>query len=87
MLTSISTAVVIEFYFAFGKSDVYLIVDMPDTVTAAAVSLAVNQSGAVSLKSQLLITPEEVDKAAKRTVAYRAPGKQAWPPDPNGESR
>ncbi len=63
------------FYYAFGPSDVFLIVDVPDAVTAAAVSLAVNQSGAVHLKSHALITPEEMDQAAKKSVSYRAPGK------------
>ena len=63
------------FYFAFGTSDVFLIADLPDSVTAAAVSLAVNQSGAVHLKSHVLITPEEMDQAAKKPVNYRPPGK------------
>ena len=63
------------FYYAFGGSDVYLIVDLPDAATAAAVSLAVNQSGAVQLKTIVLMTVEEMDQAAKKTVAYRPPGK------------
>ena len=63
------------FYYAFGTSDVYLIVDVPDAVTATAVSLAVNQTGAIQLKSHPLITPEEMDQAAKKTVNYRPPGK------------
>jgi uncharacterized protein with GYD domain len=62
------------FYFAFGDSDVYLIVDAPDHATAAAISLAVNASGAVTLKTTVLLTPEEVDQAAKKTVKYRSPG-------------
>ena len=63
------------FYYAFGTSDVILIVDVPDAVTAAALSLAVNQSGAVQLKSSVLMTPEEMDQAAKKAVSYRPPGK------------
>jgi uncharacterized protein with GYD domain len=63
------------FYYAFGGSDVYLIVDLPDAATAAALSLAVNQSGAVQLKTIVLMTVEEMDQAAKKTVAYRPPGK------------
>jgi uncharacterized protein with GYD domain len=47
------------FYFAFGTSDVILIVDLPDAVTAAALSLVVNQSGAVHLKTHVLITPRD----------------------------
>ncbi len=63
------------FYFAFGGADVYSIAELPDTVTAAAVSLAINQSGAVRLTSVQLLTPEEMDQAAKKSVGYRPPGK------------
>jgi uncharacterized protein with GYD domain len=63
------------FYYAFGSSDVILIVDLPDAVTAAAVSLAINQTGAVQLKSTVLMTAEEMDQAAKKVVSYRPPGK------------
>ena len=63
------------FYYAFGNVDVYAIVDLPDATAAAALSLAINQSGAVQLKTHVLITPEEVDQASKRPVAYRAPGR------------
>jgi uncharacterized protein with GYD domain len=63
------------FYYAFGADDVYLIVDVPDNVTAAAAALAVGSSGAVKIRTTVLLTPEEMDAAAKKTVAYRPPGK------------
>lgn len=63
------------FYFAFGDADAYTIVDVPDHVSAAAAALAVNQSGAATIKTTVLIPPEDMDKAAKTSVAYRAPGK------------
>jgi uncharacterized protein with GYD domain len=63
------------FYYAFGTPDVFLIVDVPDAVTAAALSLAVNQTGAAQLKTHVLMTPEEMDQASKKSVNYRAPGK------------
>ena len=63
------------FYYAFGKSDVFLIVDLPDAATAVAMSLAVNQSGAVQLSTTPLMTAEEVDEASKKSVPYRPPGK------------
>ena len=63
-----------SFHFAFGDSDAYVIVDLPDNESAAAVALTVNASGAVSLKTVVLMTPEEVDAAAKRSVDYRPPG-------------
>ena len=62
------------FYFAFGDTDVFAIADAPDNLSAAAVSLAVTASGAVHAKTTVLLTPEEMDQAAKKTVSYRPPG-------------
>jgi uncharacterized protein with GYD domain len=62
------------FYYAFGDDDVFVICDVPDNVTAAAIAMAVNASGAVSIKTTVLMTPEEVDQATKKTVNYRPPG-------------
>jgi uncharacterized protein with GYD domain len=64
-----------SFNYAFGSSDVVLLVTLPDAVTAAALSLAINQTGAVQLKTTPLMSPEEMDQAAKKSVSYRAPGK------------
>jgi uncharacterized protein with GYD domain len=63
-----------SFYFAFGDRDVYTVVDLPDNESATAVALTVNASGAVKVRTTVLVTPEEVDAAAKRSVEYRAPG-------------
>ncbi|HET7770463.1 MAG TPA: GYD domain-containing protein [Chloroflexota bacterium] len=63
------------FYYAFGAADVFVIADVPDAVTAAGLSLAVNQSGAAHIRTHLLMTPEEMDQAAKKAVGYRPPGK------------
>ena len=62
------------FYFAFGAVDAYVIVELPDNVTAAAMALAVGQSGLASTKTVVLLTPEETDAATKKTVNYRGPG-------------
>ena len=61
-------------YFAYGEADAIVIVDVPDTASGLAISLAANASGAVTLTTTPLITVEEMDAAAKKTVAYRAPG-------------
>jgi uncharacterized protein with GYD domain len=66
-----------SFYFALGESDVYVIADLPDAKTAAAVSLAVNAAGAAHLRTVVLLTPEEMDAAAKQAVDYRPPGAVA----------
>jgi uncharacterized protein with GYD domain len=62
------------FYFAFGDADAVVIVDLPDDETAAAVALAVNASGGANTRTWVLLTPEQVDAAAERSVGYRAPG-------------
>ncbi len=62
-------------YFAFGKTDIFVIVEVPDNVTAAALSLFVNAAGAVAIKVTPLLTAEEIDAAAKMSVSYRAPGQ------------
>ena len=64
-----------QFYYSLGDDDVYVICSAPDNATIAAVSMAVNAAGAVRLKTSILLTPEEIDVAAKKTVNYRPPGK------------
>ena len=59
----------------FGDPDAVVITDLPDNVSAAAASVAINASGAVSVKTIVLLTPEELDSAVKKTVNYRAPGR------------
>jgi uncharacterized protein with GYD domain len=63
------------FYFAFGKTDVVAVVDMPDGVSAAAASLVISASGAVTGHVTVLLTPEEVDQATKKSAKYTPPGK------------
>ena len=62
------------FYYAFGENDFYIILDMPDSASGTALALAVASSGAVSGSITVLITPEEVDEATRKTVNYRPPG-------------
>ena len=63
------------YYFAFGDNDFYVLVDLPDNVSTTTVSLVVNVSGAVNVKTVVLLTPEEVDQAVEKTVDYRPPGQ------------
>jgi uncharacterized protein with GYD domain len=63
------------YYFSFGDYDGFAVFDGPDNMSAAAASLIVNASGAVKVKTTVLLTPEEVDKAVKISAPYRAPGK------------
>lgn len=62
------------FYYAFGDNDLYIIADLPDNAAATAASLVVGASGAGSIKTTVLMTPETVDEAVGRTVNYQPPG-------------
>src|ERR1044072_3843363 len=62
------------FYFSFGDHDAIIIADLPDAASAAAVSLAVTSTGAARLTTTPLITGKEMDHAAGKKTAYRAPG-------------
>jgi uncharacterized protein with GYD domain len=62
-------------YFGFGEDDAFAILELPNNVSAAALALVVNASGAARAKTTVLLTPEEVDQATKSTVRYRPPGQ------------
>jgi uncharacterized protein with GYD domain len=61
-------------YFAFGDVDLYGICEPPSNEAAAAIALSVNRSGAVKTRTVVLLTPEEIDAAAKMAPEYRPPG-------------
>lgn len=61
------------FYFAFGDDDVYIIVDALDNATAAAGTLLMNAAGIVTVRTTLLMTPEETDEVVKMTADFRMP--------------
>lgn len=64
-------------YYAFGGEDIYAIVDLPDNVSSAAISLALAAGGGFRADTIVLLTPEEIDQAAQKTasVGYRPPGQ------------
>lgn len=64
-----------SFYYAFGEEDVYLIVELPDDIFAVAVGLTVNGAGLVKISTTVLLTAADIDEASKKSVSYRAPGK------------
>jgi uncharacterized protein with GYD domain len=63
------------YYYAFGENDYYLIVDQLESVNVIAGTLIANATGTVKLKTTVLITPEEVDQAVKKTMDWRPPGQ------------
>jgi uncharacterized protein with GYD domain len=64
-----------SFYFAFGGTDVYVAVDMPDNVSAAAAALTVCAGGGATARTVALLTAAELDAAANMQTTYRPPGQ------------
>jgi len=63
------------FYFAFGDTDAYVIVDLPDNGAAAAIAGAVGSTNVVrEYSTVVLMTPEEMEEALRRPATYRPPG-------------
>lgn len=63
-----------SFYLGFGTDDYYVVVDLPDNVSAAAAALTVGASGTSALRTVVILTPEDIDAASKLTVDFRPPG-------------
>jgi uncharacterized protein with GYD domain len=63
-----------SFYFAFGGDDVYVTVELPDNIAAAALGMTVGASKAVTVRTIVLLSPADIDKAAKTNVLYTPPG-------------
>lgn len=61
-------------YYAFGGDDIYAIVDAPDRASAAAAALTVGAAGGFRCETVVLMEPEEIDQAVKKTPSYRPPG-------------
>ena len=63
-------------WFTFGEYDIVAIAETPDAVTAAAISMAIGSSGAMSAyRTTPLMTSAEATDAMKKAggVAYQAP--------------
>lgn len=61
-------------YYALGEDDIYVIADLPDSATAAALGVAVSVTGLVRTRTTALLTVEELDRALEKSVHYRPPG-------------
>lgn len=62
-----------SFHFAFGGDDAFVIVDLPDAQSAAAVALTINGTGVARVETRVLLTPEDVDRAAQLRPDYQPP--------------
>jgi uncharacterized protein with GYD domain len=61
-------------YYALGEDDVFVIVDLPDSATAAAIGVAVSATGMVRTRTTALLTVQQLDRALEKSVSYRPPG-------------
>lgn len=62
-------------HYAFGDTDAYVISEMPDNACVAALTLALAASGGATGRTTVLMTPEEMDQATRKSPTYRPPGQ------------
>lgn len=64
-------------YYALGETDVFVVIEVPDNVSVAALAMAVGATGTVNIKTTALLTIEEIDQATKKvaSLAYRGAGQ------------
>ena len=66
----------IDYYFSFGDSDVIVVAEAPDNVTAASAVIAIAKSGAVSdVRTTVLMSYDEGIEALRRSgsMGYSPP--------------
>src|SRR3712207_8855552 len=59
-----------SFDFALGEADVYAIVELPDSAAAAALSLTITGGGVASVRTVVLLTPEEDRKSTRLNSSH-----------------
>ena len=62
-------------YFSLGPDDVVMIVDAPDNVAVASISLYAGATGLVSVRTTPLLTIQDMDAAIAQPSKYRGPGE------------
>ncbi len=68
----------IDYYFSFGDSDVIVITEAPDNMTAAAAVIAIARAGAVTdVRTTVLMSYSEGIEALRRSgsMPYSPPGE------------
>jgi len=63
------------FDYALGNDDAFVVAQLPTNVSAIAVSMVVNAGGGATVRTNVLVTPEEVDQAASKRTSYVPPQK------------
>ena len=57
-----------------AATDVFTVADLPDNAAAAALALNVTAAGGATVRTVVLLTPEEIDAATSQKVQYTPPG-------------
>ncbi len=63
-----------SFYYTLNADEAYVLCELPDDITGAAISMTIDSSGAADITITPLLTPEDIDKASHIAVHYRTPG-------------
>lgn len=61
------------FYFAFGRDDFVIILDLPSNIDMAATAIVAQASGMLKSRVTVLMAPEDVDEAVQRKVDFYPP--------------
>jgi uncharacterized protein with GYD domain len=61
-------------YFGLSESDTYIVFELPDIATAAAIAKAVNAAGTGHCNMQPILTPEQMDEALEIDTTFTPPG-------------
>lgn len=64
-----------SFYYAMGPTDLYIIVEGPDNITALAGTLTAAATGMVKCRTIPLFTAEQMDAVTRKSLVYQAPGQ------------
>jgi len=64
----------LEAFYYVSHCDAYVICELPDMASAAAIALTIKASGFGSIKTTVLLEVEEVDNAKNLAVHYPGPG-------------
>lgn len=61
-------------YWAYGETDIFVVVDLPDPDKATGLSLALAATGSFEVVTTTLLTAAQMDAGVSKMPQYRAPG-------------
>ena len=63
-----------DIFWAFGSDDFYVLATFPSHAAAAAASLKVGASGAINIRTVVVLSAEDLDAASQLSPKYSPPG-------------